>query len=176
MEFFGISGSELLLILVVGVIVMGPRHAAQGILWLRQALHYLRRWSRKLREETAGAGKGLNVDLSEFDFAKYDPRYLVKEAVAEEMHLWMQALTQTPDGSGVAAGGNTSGAGESESLPGSLKLFESQLRALQESKSDASVATSPQCCSPSKSGHVSESSQAKELKSEENDSLSSRDQ
>lgn len=134
MEFFGISASELLLILVVGVIIVGPRHAAQGILWLRRALHALRGWSAKLREETTATGQGLKVDLSGFDPNLFNPRRLVKEAVAEEMELWMKAMTQVPpqDVAQVEPGKLPDFVTDPEKpVPESLKLFEPQLRALQ---------------------------------------------
>lgn len=134
MEFFGISGSELLLILVVGVIIAGPRHAAQGIMWLRQALQYLRRWSAKLREETTAAGSGLKVDLSGFDPSQFNPRHLVKEAVAEEMQLWIKAITtcSSPEVTQLEPGETPDFTTDSEKpVPESLKLFEPQLRALQ---------------------------------------------
>lgn len=90
MEFFGISGSELLLILVVGVIVIGPKHAAQALLWLKKTIEWLREWSARLREEANFTKSGLNVDLSSFDPREYDPRKMIKDAVAEEMQLWME--------------------------------------------------------------------------------------
>lgn len=134
MEIFGISGSELLLILVVGVIIVGPRHAAQGILWLRQALHALRGWSAKLREETTATSQGLKVDLSGFDPSLFNPRRLVKEAVAEEMELWMKAMTQVPpkEVADIEPGTIPDFVTNPEKpVPESLKLFEPQLRALQ---------------------------------------------
>lgn len=90
MEFFGISGSELLLILVVGVIVIGPKHAAQALLWFKGVIEWLRAWSARLREEANFTKSGLNVDLKNFDPREYDPRKMIKDAVAEEMQLWME--------------------------------------------------------------------------------------
>ncbi|WP_297590266.1 translocase [uncultured Mobiluncus sp.] len=93
MEFFGISGSELLLILVVGVIVIGPKHAAQALLWFKGVIEWLRAWSARLREEANFTKSGLNVDLKNFDPREYDPRKMIKDAVAEEMQLWMEQAT-----------------------------------------------------------------------------------
>lgn len=102
MEFFGISASELLLILVVGVIVIGPKHAAQALLWFKGVIEWLRAWSARLREEANFTKSGLNVDLRNFDPREYDPRKMIKDAVAEEMQLWMEQATSiekaaTPD-------------------------------------------------------------------------------
>lgn len=93
MEFFGISGSELLLILVVGVIVIGPKHAAQALLWFKGVIEWMRAWSARLREEANFTKSGLNVDLKNFDPREYDPRKMIKDAVAEEMQLWMEQAT-----------------------------------------------------------------------------------
>ena len=101
MEFLGISGSELLLILVVAVIIIGPRHAAQALVWLKKAIDWLRAWSAKLREQTAETEDGLKVDLSGLDPRQYDPRRMIKDAVAEEMQLWMEqaaGLEKTTEG------------------------------------------------------------------------------
>lgn len=127
MEFFGISGSELLLILVVGVVIIGPRHAAQGIMWLKKALDSLRGWSARLREETTATEEGLKVDLSAFDPRLYDPRRLVKEAVAEEMELWMQAASETSKNAPYESS-------PEKTIPESLKLFEPQLQALEDKR------------------------------------------
>lgn len=97
MEFFGISGSELLLILVVGVIILGPRHAAQGLMWFKRAIDWMRAWSARLREETKATKDGVKIDLSDFDPRQYDPRRMIKEAVAEEMELWMEQAAQMED-------------------------------------------------------------------------------
>lgn len=102
MDFFGISASELLLILVVGVIVIGPKHAAQALLWFKGVIEWLRAWSARLREEANFTKSGLKVDLRSFDPREYDPRKMIKDAVAEEMQLWMEQATSiekaaTPD-------------------------------------------------------------------------------
>lgn len=145
MEFFGISGSELLLILVVGVVIIGPRHAAQGIMWLKKALDTFRGWSAKLREETTAAEDGLKVDLSAFDPRLYDPRRLVKEAVAEEMELWMQAASKSEKN-------DSSETQPDKPIPESLKLFEPQIRALEEKRrsaeEDSSQVPSPDGSTP----------------------------
>ena len=90
MNFFGIDGSEMVLILVVAVIVIGPSRAAQAVSWLRDIIQGLRNWSAQMREQTAKTKEGISVDLSKFDPREYDPRRMIKDAVAEEMQLWME--------------------------------------------------------------------------------------
>lgn len=159
MEFFGINGSELLLIIVVGVIIVGPKHVAQGIYWLKSAIEKARQWSAQLREEASATKDGIKIDLSTFDPREYDPRKLIKDAVAEEMQAWIEATKaappadatpaenetpppqQTPesvDTSAAAPSPDQTPAAEDEpEVPASLKLFEPQLRALEEKRSQA---------------------------------------
>ena len=47
----------------------------------------------RLREEANFTKSGLNVDLKNFDPREYDPRKMIKDAVAEEMQLWMEQAT-----------------------------------------------------------------------------------
>ena len=135
MNFFGIDASEMLLILVVGVVVVGPSRAAKGVLWFKQALEKLREWSAKLREDTVASEEGL------------------KEAVAEEMQAWIEASQGLKSEAQQAAGLLQPGAqsGNPESLNpeeanahlanpatakplASLELFRPQLDALEAQK------------------------------------------
>lgn len=157
MEFFGISGSELLLIIVVGVIIVGPKHVAQGIYWLKSAIEKARQWSAQLREEASATKDGIKIDLSTFDPREYDPRKLIKDAVAEEMQAWIEATKaappadstpkenetpppqQTPESADTPAAAPSPDqappAEDEPEVPASLKLFEPQLRALEEKRS-----------------------------------------
>ncbi|MFC5280296.1 hypothetical protein ACFPGO_00150 [Arcanobacterium canis] len=102
---FGISGTEFIILLIVGVIVLGPSRAAQAILALQRAIEKARGWSAQLREQTAQyrqAGDSttgdLNDALSAFSPRGLDPRRMIKDAVAEEMQLWLKEtkLDQIP--------------------------------------------------------------------------------
>ncbi|MDY2941605.1 MAG: hypothetical protein SOS98_04710 [Varibaculum sp.] len=106
MNFFGIDGSEMLLILVVAVIVVGPVRAAQALGWLRDSVASLRKWSAHLRQQTAETEDGLQVDLSKLDPRQYDPRRIIKEAVAEEIQLWVEQTR--PDAGSKTPGGDNS--------------------------------------------------------------------
>lgn len=153
MNFFGIDASEMLLILVVGVVVVGPSRAAKGVLWFKQALEKLREWSAKLREDTVASEEGLKVDLTAFDPRQYDPRRMIKEAVAEEMQAWIEASQGLKSEAQQAVGLLQPGAqsGNPESLNpeeanahltnpatakplASLELFRPQLDALEAQK------------------------------------------
>lgn len=93
MEFFGISGGEFFIILIVAVIVLGPEAIVSALRGLRKAIDAAKNFSAKVREETAadlqGAGLG-DIDLSAFDMRDLDPRQMIREAVHEEMEAWMK--------------------------------------------------------------------------------------
>ncbi|WP_216378325.1 hypothetical protein [Arcanobacterium phocae] len=94
---FGINGTEFVIVLIVGVIVLGPSRAAQAIVWLQRGIAKLRKWSAQMREYTAelrsmetSSANDINDALNELNPSKLDPRLMIKEAVAEEMQLWLK--------------------------------------------------------------------------------------
>jgi sec-independent protein translocase protein TatB len=100
-ELFGISGTEFLVLVVVAVLVTGPKGVVQLFRLFRQGLDLFRSWSAKIRGDTnlAGLAKELNLDPEKLDLRQYDPRSLVRQAVKEEMDAWAKhaALgSQTP--------------------------------------------------------------------------------
>lgn len=93
MEIFGLSGSELIIILVVAVLVVGPKGVAQAMSAFRKTVAKAKEFSARLREETAVDLSGTAIpkmDLSGFDLRGLDPRVMIREAVAEEMDAWMK--------------------------------------------------------------------------------------
>ncbi|MFY9263419.1 MAG: hypothetical protein GX483_00175 [Actinomycetaceae bacterium] len=103
MSFFGINGAEFIVILIVGVIILGPSRTAQAVLWLQATVNKAREWSAQLREETAKLRventlvndanetvQDLNSAFAGIDPTQLDPRKIIKDAVAEEMKLWME--------------------------------------------------------------------------------------
>lgn len=100
---FGISGAELLVLLLVAVLVVGPKGVAQALRAFRKAVDWGKELSASLREEVQSnsEGKGLGLedlgledlgldDLQQLDLSKYDPRQVIREAVKEEMEAWMK--------------------------------------------------------------------------------------
>ncbi|MBP3223544.1 MAG: hypothetical protein J6M18_06440 [Actinomycetaceae bacterium] len=100
---FGISGGEFLVLLVVVVVFLGPKHAAQALMSLRRALMYVRGFSEKMRKNmTSQRTASVLADLgfSEEDLqalremrsstGSLDPRAFVRKAVAEEMDAWLE--------------------------------------------------------------------------------------
>ncbi len=113
---FGFSGGELLVILVVAALVMGPKNVAQALHGLRKLLDMVREWSAKLRQETAFDLSSLGINpadvekLKNLDLSQYDPRQMVREAVQEEMNAWIAATN------GAAAAGKATAAGAAAAM------------------------------------------------------------
>lgn len=80
---FGINGGELLIIIVIAMIVVGPErvpdYAQQLRSWAVRGRDYVRRSQADIAREVGG-----DVDWSTLDPRRYDPRTIVREAFAEE--------------------------------------------------------------------------------------------
>lgn len=87
MNLFGISSVEMLVLVVVIVLTMGPKGLAQAMRALRKATDFLKSWSGQLREEARRQELSM-PDLGDLDLRQYDPRQIVREAVQEEMAAW----------------------------------------------------------------------------------------
>lgn len=120
---FGFSGGELLVVLVVAALVMGPKNVAQALYGLRKLLDMVREWSAKLRQETAFDLSSLGIDpadvekLKNLDLSQYDPRQMVREAVQEEMNAWIAATN------GAAAAGKATAAGAAAAMQQTVTPF-----------------------------------------------------
>ena len=96
---FGINGAELIVLVVVALLVVGPErlptYAEQLAGWVRQ----LRRFVGTAKDRVAtelGEDMG-DVDWASLDPRRYDPRRIVREALLEE-------IAPPTDVAGVAAG------------------------------------------------------------------------
>lgn len=79
---FGINGGELLILIVVAIIVVGPERMPEYAKQLREWVVGVRtmvdRGRDQLKEEV-----GDDVDWSKLDPRQYDPRHIVREALNE---------------------------------------------------------------------------------------------
>ncbi len=91
---FGISGGELLVLLVVGLLVLGPRHAAQAVIALRKGMAWVRGLSQDLRAQASLSGTAVGLSAEEREALRaltqsgLDPRSLVRETVRDELAAW----------------------------------------------------------------------------------------
>lgn len=79
---FGINGGELLILIVVAIIVVGPErmpeYAQQFREWVVGLRTMVDRGREQIKEEV-----GDDVDWSKLDPRQYDPRHIVREALNE---------------------------------------------------------------------------------------------
>ncbi|QRV01715.1 translocase [Arcanobacterium phocisimile] len=94
---FGINSAEFIVVLIVGVVVLGPSRAAHAIIWLQQGILKLREWSGQMRQYSAelrsmqeSSSSDIATSISGLTPSQLDPRSMIREAVAEEMQLWLK--------------------------------------------------------------------------------------
>jgi sec-independent protein translocase protein TatB len=104
MELFGINSAEFLVILILALVVVGPKGFVQVWRGFKKLLAYLRAFSAKLRAETdlQALAADLKIDPAKLDLRQYDPRAMVRAAVREEMEAWAQQARLGPP-TGAAA-------------------------------------------------------------------------
>jgi sec-independent protein translocase protein TatB len=81
-----INGGELLILLLVGVIVLGPerlpQYAAQLARFVRQARSFARTARAQMRDEL---GEDFDdIDWQQLDPRRYDPRRIVRDALLDD--------------------------------------------------------------------------------------------
>ncbi len=95
----GIGGSELLVLLVIAMIVVGPerlpRYAEQLGRWARQAKGLLGSAKERVTAETG-------MEWDELDPRRYDPRRIVREALLDEERPGPVPAVASADRSGPA--------------------------------------------------------------------------
>ncbi|WP_430295706.1 twin-arginine translocase TatA/TatE family subunit [Sinomonas sp. B1-1] len=83
---FGINGPEFLVLLIIGILVIGPKRLPEYTQKLANIVRELRRMAAgakdQLKEET---GVDLNeVDWRKYDPRQYDPRKIIRDALLED--------------------------------------------------------------------------------------------
>lgn len=85
MTFFNLSSGEIILLVVLGVIILGPknlpRYAAQLADWVRQLRDLAEGAKTQIREEMGPAFD--DVDWRQLDPRQYDPRRIVRDALRD---------------------------------------------------------------------------------------------
>lgn len=108
MGFFGINGGELVVIIVLALVLIGPErlphYAGQLGALVRQGKVALQ--GAKERIDTELGDELRDVDWQKLDPRQYDPRRIVKEALLDDE----PAPRTTPRSAGYAGGGPTAGA------------------------------------------------------------------
>lgn len=82
----GIFGSEFFFLLIIGIIVIGPRRLPEYTRKLMNLVRELRRMASGAREQIK---EEVGIDIDEVDWKKYDPRQydprrIIKEALLDD--------------------------------------------------------------------------------------------
>jgi sec-independent protein translocase protein TatB len=83
---FGINGPEFLLLLIIGVLVIGPSRLPEYTQKLANLVKEVRRMASGAREQIKDE---VGIDIDEVDWKKYDPRQydprrIIKEALLDD--------------------------------------------------------------------------------------------
>ena len=85
MNIFGINGGELIVLIVLALMLLGPEKIPQYLRTLREWIHKARVFADgakdQFREETGTDFD--DVDWKKYDPRQYDPRRVIREALAE---------------------------------------------------------------------------------------------
>lgn len=98
--FLGINGSELLVLAVLAVVILGPEKLPEYAAQLARLVKELRRMAtgakEQLREEVGD--EIVDMDWRKLDPRQYDPRRIIKEALLDEFQDAADAVKEQPAG------------------------------------------------------------------------------
>ncbi|CAA9222344.1 MAG: Twin-arginine translocation protein TatB [uncultured Arthrobacter sp.] len=94
----GINGLELIVLVVLGVLILGPERLPEYAAQLGQLVRNLRRMANGAREQLREEmGPELDdVDWRKLDPRQYDPRRIIKDALTEEFSETLTGPPSTP--------------------------------------------------------------------------------
>ena len=95
---FGINGPEFLLLLIIGVLVIGPSRLPEYTQKLANLVKEVRRMASGAREQIK---EEVGIDIDEVDWKKYDPRQydprrIIKEALLDDDTKPVSAAESAP--------------------------------------------------------------------------------
>jgi sec-independent protein translocase protein TatB len=113
---FGINGPEFFLLLIIGILVIGPKRLPEYTQKLANLVKEVRRMASGAREQIK---EEVGIDIDEVDWKKYDPRQydprrIIKEALLDDDSKPVSA--GAPAAVAVAAGAAVAGSVTTASL------------------------------------------------------------
>ena len=78
---FGINGPEFIILLIIGVLVIGPQRLPEYTQKLANLVKEVRRMASGAREQIK---EEVGIDIDDVDWKKYDPRRIIKEALFDD--------------------------------------------------------------------------------------------
>ncbi|GAA2026365.1 hypothetical protein GCM10009720_02530 [Yaniella flava] len=105
MNIFGINGGELIVLIVLALMLLGPEKIPQYLRTLREWIHKARVFAEgakeQFREETGTDFD--DVDWKKYDPRQYDPRRVIREALAEPIDELETSFTDAKNAAQDAA-------------------------------------------------------------------------
>ncbi|NUL46757.1 Sec-independent protein translocase TatB [Cellulosimicrobium funkei] len=136
---FGINGAELIILILLAVLVLGPEK-------LPEYTRKLTEWIRNLRRMAEGAKSQFKdetgtdfdeIDWKKYDPRQYDPRRIIRDALAEPVDGDTQgAAAASVSGSSSPRSSSPSASATRGGLRGDLEAARSQRDALREDLKD----------------------------------------
>ena len=112
---FGINGPEFFLLLIIGILVIGPQRLPEYTQKLANLVKEVRRMASGAREQIK---EEVGIDIEDVDWKKYDPRQydprrIIKEALLDDdtkpVSAGAPAAVAAVSGAAVAAAGSAPG-------------------------------------------------------------------
>ncbi|MGO4186879.1 Sec-independent protein translocase TatB [Pseudarthrobacter sp. TAF60_1] len=113
---FGINGPEFFVLLIIGILVIGPQRLPEYTQKLANLVKEVRRMASGAREQIK---EEVGIDIDDVDWKKYDPRQydprrIIKEALLDDdtkpVSAGAPAAVAAVSGAAVTASGSGSGA------------------------------------------------------------------
>lgn len=117
---FGINGPEFFLLLIIGIMVIGPKRLPEYTQKLANLVKEVRRMASGAREQIK---EEVGIDIDEVDWKKYDPRQydprrIIKEALLDDdskpVSVGAPAAVAAVSGAAAVAAGGTADSSRSE--------------------------------------------------------------
>jgi sec-independent protein translocase protein TatB len=114
-KVFGINGSEFFILLIIGILVIGPQRLPEYTQKLANLVKEVRRMASGAREQIK---EEVGIDIDDVDWKKYDPRQydprrIIKEALLDDdtkpVSSGAPAAVAAVSGAGAVATGGTPG-------------------------------------------------------------------
>ncbi len=99
---FDINGSELLVLLAVALLVLGPNAVREALSGLKRATQWAKTTSYAMRQSAKGVAGEADPEITNlFEVvgfsAEEDPRRMIRKAVQEEAAAWVRELGQASE-------------------------------------------------------------------------------
>ncbi|MFC9350910.1 twin-arginine translocase TatA/TatE family subunit [Arthrobacter sp. NPDC057013] len=111
---FGINGPEFILLLLIGILVIGPQRLPEYTQKLANLVREVRRMASGAREQIK---EEVGIDIDDVDWKKYDPRQYDPRRIIKEALLEDDTKPVSSAGPAAVAGAASAAASSTEERP-----------------------------------------------------------